>query len=414
MHGAVPIGFNDLVNLLTQEAKPINGKVSEVPLSEAVGQILAEDLIAVADMPAFTNSAMDGYAWRSKDFDQLSPNSATEAPIFATVTAGHPLTETAPKQSVIRIMTGAPLPEGFDTVLPIEAAHVECGALHFIPSATKPLTNVRTQGELYRRGSVLLKAGTRLSIDAIGLAASNGCGKLACRVLRAAVFASGDELVEPEIDRAPVAGKVYNSNGIVVTLLLKTWGVKVDYLGILPDSPEEIERKFNDILPHYDLVVCSGGVGPGEHDFTAQILSRFGQMQHFHVAMKPGKPFTYARLQSPQPVFFVGLPGNPVATNTAARFLLSEVVARLLGTAHQEHRERVLLKNLVKSKPGRTDFLRAKLLRSSDNQTYAQVLPLQSSATLLSCAQSDAILVVDDAVSEIAEESPVWVYRVTL
>lgn len=393
---ATAISFEALLNELDACTQTPLAHQELVPLFNARGRVLAKAVNATTDMPAFTNSAMDGYAWRTRDFVDCS--NSVRLPVLATVTAGHPFTEPLAEKVAIRIMTGAPLPVGFDCVLPIEKAELDGEELVINPSLHLRGENVRFAGELYKKGSILVDAGTLVTTDTLGLIASNGNGEVLCQQLRVGIFASGDELLEPEVGVEPDSAKIYNSNGIIMTELARETGATPTYLGILPDDPVKIEQRLKEALPHFDVLVCSGGVGPGDRDFTARILGKLGEMQHFHVALKPGKPFTYATLHTPEPIFFLGLPGNPVATNTTGRFFMQRVLSRLMKAKTVCRSFLVtLVERPIKSAFGRVDFIRA-TVRSSENGTL-EVSPhaMQSSASLFGCAQSNAIIKVEAA-----------------
>lgn len=412
----MPVTAISFENLLAQldacTTEPL-AQEEVVSLFEAHGRVLAKSIVATTDMPSFTNSAMDGYAWRTLDFTNATAGETLSLPVLATVTAGHPLSEVLPPQAAIRIMTGAPLPEGFDCVLPIEKATLDGDRLLIDPTTHRRGENVRFAGELYKRGSVLVEAGSLLTTDMLGLIASNGNGDVLCRQLRVGIFASGDELLEPAAGVAPDPSKIYNANGIIMTSLAREAGATPTYLGILPDNPVEIEKRLKAALPHYDVLVCSGGVGPGDRDYTARILGELGDMHHFHVALKPGKPFTYATLSAPHPIFFLGLPGNPVATNTTARFFMQRVLARLMGAKERLHTvPATLTGRSVKSALGRVDFIRATVTQAEDGHLQVTPHPMQSSASLFGCAQSNAILKVEADVERLKEGTLVQVILV--
>lgn len=387
-----PIHFDDLIALIDNTTQSPVIRKEYVDLYHALGRVLAEPLVAKSDAPAFTNAAMDGYAWRTKDFEDYTGTSEVALPVQATITAGHSLTDPLPPRSCVRIMTGAELPPGFDCVVPIEKAHLGNGQLLIKPADHMRGENVRFQGELYHAGDVLLDEGTRLTREALGLIAANGIANVPCRLLRVALFASGDELLEPGTP-SPHSGAIYNANGIEMTLLVAETGASPSYLGILPDNPDTIRTKLLAAMVDHDVIVCSGGVGPGDHDYTAKILSEFGEMHHFHVAMKPGKPFTYANLEGEHPVFFIGLPGNPVATLTAGTFFMQRILSRLMKAPYKPQAVKAVLYGApLMSKDGRTDFVRGRLFRGTDGTLMVQPAPVQSSATLLACANTNAII----------------------
>lgn len=401
---AKPIGFSDLLTVLENETPERIQNATKLPLHQALGRVLAEDIYATADAPVYTNSAMDGYAWRSSDFRDIDGATPVRLPVAATITAGHPWQESLPDRVAVRIMTGAVLPPGFDTVLPIEQTQVEDDCLILEPLRYHRGQNVRFAGEIYAQGDILLKASTVLGADQLGLIAANGLGVVSCRELRVGVFASGDELAEPVTEGKPQPNVVYNANGTAVTLFVQTLGASATYVGILPDDPHAIKAALEQAMETFDVVVCSGGVGPGDHDFTAQVLNTYAPVHHFHVAMKPGKPFSYAKINAPHPVFFVGLPGNPVATATAAQVFLRTIVCRLLGTPCRLPLQTGLFAGAtLKSKFGRTDFIRAQLHLGSQGERLLTPLDSQSSASLYGAAHSNAILYVPDNITHLTQ-----------
>ena len=262
MSKAIRADFDEVTRALREAVAPLDGACEAVPLLEAQGRILSESVAAQFNFPHFDNSAMDGFALRTAD---LPETDSVKLPVCGIATAGHPFEEPLPEGSALRIMTGAPVPAGLDAVIPIEKVRVEDAFITFEPAGLRPGTNVRRQGEIFRAGEVLLTAPRRLTRGDIGLAASLGYAKLSCRpVVRAAVFSSGDELVEPSDGRPLSDGRIYNANGAYVTLAARALGIDAEYAGILPDDDAVIEARFREAAATHDLVICSGGVGPGD------------------------------------------------------------------------------------------------------------------------------------------------------
>lgn len=393
MSSAIKASFSDVIEALHGAIRPLERPPAEVPLMEAEGRFLAEDISSRFDFPLFDNSAMDGYAVRTADFAGAGDEVLTLC-VAAEITAGHPYDGSVPAGASVRIMTGAKLPDGFDAVIPIEKTIPGSGTVDFAPGLLKAGTNVRRRGEIFRTGEVLLHRGTLLNKGHIGLAASLGRGTLRCLPkLTAAVFSSGDELVEPS-DGAPLGeGRIYNANGTYVTLLARSLGIDARYMGILPDDPNEIERRFRETAGSFDIVICSGGVGPGDCDFTAAVLNRLAVLHHYHVAMRPGKPFSFGYFNETD-TLILGLPGNPVAAANAGSHFIEAASETLLGTARPSGTLQVRVAGRIKSRLGRQDFVRGTISQSEDGRLDFHPGSQQSSSSLLGVARGNAVLTV--------------------
>lgn len=396
MSNVIRADFAEVNARLREAIKPLDTTPELVPLLEAQGRILAEDIRTQFDFPLFDNSAMDGFAIRTIDFASGDATPAT-LPVCGLATAGHPFAGDLPAGTALRIMTGAPLPAGFDAVIPIEKTEIVADGVRFAPGLLKAGENVRRQGEIFRAGECLLTAPRLLTRADLGLAASLGYARLACHPrLRIAVFSSGDELVPPA-DGTPLAdGLIYNANGTFATLAARALGADADDLGILPDDPSMIESRLAEAINRYDLIVCSGGVGPGDCDFTAAVLNRLADLHHYHVAMRPGKPFSFGSFHHSGKLL-LGLPGNPVATATSAEFFLRTAVRAMQGLDDTPLTFRARLDGIVKTKPGRCDFIRGTLSAADDGTLVFRPASQQSSASLLGVSQSNAVAIIPEA-----------------
>lgn len=393
MSKAIRADFDEVTRALREAVAPLDGACEAVPLLEAQGRILSESVAAQFDFPLFDNSAMDGFALRTAD---LTETDSVRLPVCGIATAGHPFEETVPEGSALRIMTGALVPAGLDAVIPIEKVREEDGFITFASAGLRPGTNVRRQGEIFRAGEVLLTAPRRLTRGDIGLAASLGYAKLSCRpVVRAAVFSSGDELVEPSDGRPLSDGRIYNANGAYVTLAARALGIDAEYAGILPDDDAVIEARFREAAATHDLVICSGGVGPGDCDFTAAVLNRLADLRHYHVALRPGKPFSFGYFKEAH-TLILGLPGNPVASATSAENFLRTAVEALQGVHEKQLVLTARLEGRIKSRAGRRDIVRGVLKTAEDGTLLFTPCPQQSSASLLSVSQSNAAAIVPE------------------
>ncbi|MBP3063616.1 molybdopterin molybdotransferase [Ectopseudomonas chengduensis] len=360
--------------LALADAAPIE-QVEQVVLAEADGRVLAEPLIAALDLPPWANSAMDGYALRLADCNGQA------LPISQRIQAG---TAPTPLESgtCARIFTGAPLPEGADTVEMQENVELdEAGRVHF-REPLKVGQNVRAQGQETRSGECVLPAGTRLGPIELGLAASLGAARLSVRRrLRVAVLSTGDELVEPGQALGP--GQIYNSNRRLLIAWLQRLGCSVVDAGILPDDLQRTREALR-ALGEVDLILSTGGVSVGEADFLGIALREAGELALWKLAIKPGKPLTFGHYQG---VPVIGLPGNPASTLVTFGLLARPYMLRRLGVQRVEPLSFAVPAGFTWGKPGmRREYLRARL-------EHGRVVPYanQSSGVLRSAAWAEGL-----------------------
>lgn len=360
--------------LALAEAAPIEQN-ELVALAEADGRVLAEPLIAALDLPPWANSAMDGYALRLADW------TGQPLPVSQRIQAG-----TAPVSlqtgTCARIFTGAPLPEGADTVEMQENVELdEAGGVHF-REPLKVGQNVRAQGQETRIGECVLPAGTRLGPIELGLAASLGVAQLSVRRrLRVAVLSTGDELVEPGQALGP--GQIYNSNRRLLIAWLQRLGCSVVDAGILPDDLQRTREALG-ALGEVDLILSTGGVSVGEADFLGMALREAGELSLWKLAIKPGKPLTFGHYQG---VPVIGLPGNPASTLVTFGLLARPYMLRRLGVQRVEPMGFAVPAGFTWGKPGmRREYLRARL-------ENGRVVPYanQSSGVLRSAAWAEGL-----------------------
>ncbi|MFI8735827.1 gephyrin-like molybdotransferase Glp [Ectopseudomonas toyotomiensis] len=360
--------------LALADAAPIE-QIEQVVLAEADGRVLAEPLIAALDLPPWANSAMDGYALRLADCNGQA------LPVSQRIQAGTAPTPLEPG-TCARIFTGAPLPEGADTVEMQENVELdEAGRVHF----REPLNvgqNVRAQGQETRSGECVLPAGTRLGPIELGLAASLGAARLSVRRrLRVAVLSTGDELVEP--GQALGAGQIYNSNRRLLIAWLQRLGCSVVDAGILPDDLQRTREALG-ALDKVDLILSTGGVSVGEADFLGIALREAGELALWKLAIKPGKPLTFGHYQG---VPVIGLPGNPASTLVTFGLLARPYMLRRLGVQRVEPLGFAVPAGFTWGKPGmRREYLRARL-------EQGRVVPYanQSSGVLRSAAWAEGL-----------------------
>lgn len=364
-----------------------------VALADAHQRIVAQDITASVNVPNYDNSAMDGFAFCHADLA-----THTKLKLVGTVYAGHPYQSEWRSGECVRIMTGAPIPPGFDSVEMQENASVEDGDYVTFSSAPKLSQHVRSKGEDIRSGSVLFAQGHRLTACDIGLLASIGHNQtLVYRSLKVAVISTGDELHEPGSSVA--AGGIFDSNRFSVRAILNNLGIEVIDLGIIADEPQKLQSAFQRAIELADVVISSGGVSVGEADHTKTVLESLGTMQFWKVAMKPGKPFAYGHFTpaAGDSVVkrFMGLPGNPVSAVVTLHQLAIPTLKKMAG-------EQVTLPtpmNLplaqpLRKRPGRLDFMRAKLVTKPGEATQVAPLSGQGSGILSSFSRSEGYLLL--------------------
>ena len=302
--------------------------VEQLATFDADGRVLAQDLVSHLQVPPQDNSSMDGYALRCADLADPSRG----LPVSQRIPAGSAGTALAP-QSVARIFTGAPIPEGADAVVMQEDCDVQADGSVRIRALPKPGQWIRRAGEDVTRGAVVLAQGARLTPAELGLAASIGMNVLSvARRPRVALFSTGDELVMPGAvapEHMP-PGAIYNSNRFFLKALLKRLGCEVSDLGIVPDQREATMAALRGAAEQHDLILTSGGVSVGEEDHIKPAVQSLGHLDLWQIAIKPGKPFAYGRVAD---AHFIGLPGNPVSSFVTFLLLVRPFLLKLQGAA---------------------------------------------------------------------------------
>ena len=349
--------FEEVRAALLESAEPVAG-IEAVPTAEALGRVLAVDQVSGLDVPPLDNSHMDGYAVRTADL----PAPGTRLRVAQRIPAGS-VGHTLEPGTAARIFTGAPIPHGADAVVMQELCSVEADGVT-INQLPRPGEWVRKAGEDIARGATVLGAGVRLNPQMLGLAASVGCATLPVyRRLRVALFSTGDELVMPGEPLPP--GAIYNSNRYVLRGLLEALGCEVRDLGIVPDSLEATRQALRSAAAGNDLIVTSGGVSMGEEDHIKPAVTAEGRLDSWLIAMKPGKPVAFGRVDDPaggKGAAFIGLPGNPVSSFVTFIMLVRPFVLKAQGVAHCLPRALPLEAGFDWPRPDkRREFLRARL-----------------------------------------------------
>ena len=364
-----------------------------VPLHEALQRVLGADVVAPFDVPAHDNAAMDGYALRGADLLEGAP---ARLRVAGRALAGHAFAGELPAQACVRIMTGAVMPPGCDTVVPQELCRESGGELHIPPGAVRAGDHVRRRGEDLAAGRPALHEGRVLRAADLGLAASLGIGELPLRRrLRVAFLSSGDEL--RSIGQTLDAGCIYDSNRHTLWAMLARLGCEPLDLGLVPDQPELLEAAMRRGCEQADVVISSGGVGVGDADHLGRTMARLGDVSFRQVALRPGRPLACGLLRCERGhTVLLGLPGNPVAVMVAFYVLVRELLLRFMGASPAAlPMLRAVAAQALRKRPGRTEYQRATLRRLPDGRWEAASTGNQGSGVLHSMSQADGLLVLE-------------------
>ncbi|MBB3263954.1 molybdopterin molybdotransferase [Azospirillum sp. OGB3] len=358
----------------------------EVPLRAALGRILAEPVTATVNVPPVAVSAMDG--WGFGTADGAETGEFRRLTVVGRVPAGSVFPGTVGPGEAVRIFTGAPVPAGVDTVAMQEDCRAEDGAV-LVPATLKRGANIRDAGEDMMAGSVVLTPGLRLRAQEIGLAAAVGRSSLSVRKrLRVVLFSTGDELREPGTDKPE--GTIYDANRYTLAAQLDALGADVRDLGILPDKPDVTRAALADAAANADLVVTSGGASVGEEDHVKRVVGELGSVDLWKLALKPGKPLALGRIGTTP---FLGLPGNPVSAMVTFMLVGRPLVLRLSGAESAPAPRCLVVAGFeFKKKPGRREFLRARLATGADGRPVAHKFPSDSSGVLTSMVEADGLV----------------------
>jgi molybdopterin molybdotransferase len=391
--------------------RPIAGRET-LPLRQALGRILAEDVISPIDVPAHDNSAMDGYALAGR---ALADGLETVLRVAATVHAGDVPTMTTAPGDCVRIMTGAVMPPGLDTVVPQELCRLEDGRIHIAPGTLRAGDNRRLRGEDLTRGRPALAAGQRLRPADLGLIASLGIAEVAVvRRLRVALFSTGNEL--RTLGQPLDAGCIYDSNRHSLMGALERLGVEVIDLGLVRDDPEALATTLDEAIARADVVLTSGGVSVGDADFTKDLLARRGEIAFWKVAMRPGRPFAFGPLRrggQADAAWLFALPGNPVAALVTFYAFVRDALLTLGGATPQPLPVlRARCTTPVRKRPGRTEFQRGIVSPGADGRWAVRLTGTQGAGVLRSMSEANALVVLGHAQGSVAagDEVEVWLF----
>jgi molybdopterin molybdotransferase len=363
-------------------------EIENVPVRTALGRVLARDIVSPIDVPAHTNSAVDGYALAR---DELPKEGSREFRVVGSALAGRTYTGTVARGDCVQIMTGAPMPTGTDAVVIREQAAVR-GDRVTIEYEADRARNVRMAGEDIAKGQAALAAGKEIAAAELGMLASLGLAEVpAYRRARVAYFSTGDEL--RPVGEALKPGQIYESNRYTLFGLLTRAGVELRDLGVVADRPDSVRAALADAAANTDAVITTGGVSVGDADYVKETVEALGTIRFWQVAMRPGRPFVFGKLGN---AAFFGLPGNPVAVmvtfyqlvRPALRCIMGEPSPPLLPT----FRARSL--SPLRTRVGRTEFIRGVLGRDENGELTVRSTGSQGSGILSSMSVGDCFIVL--------------------
>ena len=375
------------LDILMKRIEPVTD-TENVSLEDCLGRIVSSDIVSPINVPSHDNSAMDGYALRLKDL-----NDSHELPLAGKSFAGHPFSGTLPAGQCVRIMTGASIPDGADTVIMQEQTEVTDQGVRFLKKPAKSGANIRCAGEDILEGCCVFSSGHKLKPQDIGLLASLGVSHVPFyRKLKVAVFSTGDELKLPG---EPLGlGDIYDSNRYAIKAMLSRMNVDIMDLGKIPDDKDQLRAAFQKADREADAVVTSGGVSVGEADYTKEILDEMGETGFWKLAIKPGKPFAFGQLPDS---YFFGLPGNPVSATVTFQQLAAPALRHMMNEEPEERLELPLKTQVrLKKQPGRRDFQRGILTKNQQGELEVTSTGSQGSGVFRSMSLADCYMVLPE------------------
>ncbi len=382
--GGPIMSVDEAVGIIASRVKAV-GESETVPLVDADGRILGHDVVAPLPLPPFTNSAVDGYAVLSTELPRDRERAFS---ISGRVKAGAPAKAAQPGHAV-RIFTGAPMPEGTDTVFMQEDVRIDEAGKVVLPPGLKAGANVRPAGEDIPYGHIALKSGQRLRPQDVALAAAFGMTELAVvRRLRVAVFSTGDELASPGTGRA--ATQLFDSNRFMLMAMLRRLGCEVSDLGVLRDEASSLASALKQAAGRHDLILTTGGVSTGEEDHVKAGVESAGSLVLWRMAIKPGRPVAMGVIDGTP---LIGLPGNPVASFVTFVHVVRPTVLALSGAKPDPLTPMpVRAAFRYKKKSGRREYVRVTLRKASDGSLEAIKFPREGAGLLSSLVETDGLV----------------------
>ena len=372
---------------LSRLAEPVP-EYESLDLFQSLGRVLAQDLVSPISVPAHDNSAMDGYAFRGT---ALSPDQVLKLKVVGTALAGVAWRGDLGPEECLKIMTGAVMPNGLDTVAPQELVTIQGEYISIPPGILRLGDNRRFKGEDLTEGQAALLKGEHISAAALGLVASLGIRQLPVfRRIKVAYFSTGDEILS--LGDSPREGAVYDSNRYTVFGMLTKLGCEVIDLGVIRDEPALLEAAFAEAAGRCDAIITSGGVSVGEADFTKAMMKKLGDVAFWKIAMRPGRPMAVGRIGN---ALLFGLPGNPVAVMVTFLAFVRPALLRMMGSiAPSPPFLKAQSLESLRKKPGRTEYQRGIVSNAADGSLTVRTTGNQGSGVLSSMAQANGLIVL--------------------
>lgn len=375
-------------------------EIEMVSLYQSLDRVLAEDVVSPMDIPPHANSAMDGFAFHSQAQFANEP-----LKLVGTALAGHPYYGSCSTNECVRIMTGAHLPDGLDTVVMQENTEQQGDFIH-IHKWPKSGENIRLMGEDVSKHQKILNKGKRLGPCDLGLLAALGIAEVkVIRKLKVALIATGDELIKPGGTLAD--GEIFESNTLVLAAMLSRLNMEYKDYGIIKDDMDQLTKAFQEADQWADIVISSGGVSVGTADYTKDVLEKLGTIGFWKLAIKPGKPFAFGELSNS---FFFGLPGNPVSATITFHQLAMPIMRIMQGeTIDPPVTLHIPSNQPLKKHPGRQDFQRGTLLQNAEGELSVNSFRAQGSGILSSMSESNCYIVLPPQSGSVEAEQIVQV-----
>ena len=380
------LNVNEAIKRMTESVKTIEN-TETVSIRDALNRVLAKKVISSINVPPYANSAMDGYAFNSADLPSSGENTVT---MIGKSFAGIPFAGEVKAGECIRIMTGAPMANGTDTVVMQEQVQANDNAIT-IQSGHCKNENVRHIGEDIKDGDTVLNIGQHLTPAELGVLASLGVAEVTVyKKIRVAFFSTGDEL--RNVDEALEEGQIYDSNRYTLFGMLTNLGIELIDMGIIPDDRQAVEKAFIQASEQADAIMTSGGVSVGEADFVKETLDKLGKVDFWKIAMKPGKPLAFGFVND---AVFFGLPGNPVSVMaTFYQFALPTLKTMMGLKVTKPVVVKVACKTDLRKSPGRTDFQRGILQTNEQGELVVESIGMQASHVLSGMSKANCFIIL--------------------